>query len=301
VLDMYVACIGNFDGVHLGHRAIMQKTVNIAANLDLQSTAISIVYPWGYYFPNFPGIIYPVAQRLELILATGIERVVTVNMSEIRYLEPEDYISRLMSEGMRAIVVGSDFTFGNGAKGNIELLERISKEGDLRVEIVPDALYDGRRISSSWIRESIAKGDIGLTNSLLGKRYSIRGKVYKDKQLGAKIGFPTANIHRGDERLVIPRSGVYIIMSTIDSRDYFGLLNVGFRPTVNTSEEVKYEVYFFDYSGNLYDRNLELEFLEFIRPELKFDSLGELIEQIKHDERVARRWLEIHLNMLKKE
>jgi riboflavin kinase / FMN adenylyltransferase len=295
---MYAACIGNFDGVHLGHRAIMQKTVDLAEDLGLQSVAISIVYPWGYYFPNFPGIIYPVTHRLELILSSGIEKVMTANMSEIRYLEPEDYISNLIKQGVRVVVVGSDFTFGNGAKGNVRLLKKLSEERDFRVDIVPDAMHDNRRISSSWIREALAKGDIALANSLLGKNYAIRGVVYKDKQLGSKIGFPTANIYRGNERLVTPRSGVYIVRSQIDSRDYFGLLNVGFRPTINTSEEVKYEVYFFNYSGNLYDRKLELEVLEFIRPELKFESLDKLIEQIRHDEKVSRRWLEIHSDML---
>ncbi len=122
--------------------------------------------------------------------------------------------------------------------------------------------------------------------------------MYKDKQLGSKIGFPTANISRGDEKLVTPKSGVYIVKSQINSRDYFGLLNIGFRPTINTSEEVKYEIYFFDYSGSLYDRNLELELLEFIRPELKFESLDDLIEQIRHDVKVSKRWLEIHSDML---
>jgi riboflavin kinase/FMN adenylyltransferase len=219
-------------------------------------------------------------------------------MSEIRYLEPEDYISNLMKQGVRVVVVGSDFTFGNGAKGNVGLLKKLSDERDFRVEIVPDAMHDNRRISSSWIREALAKGDIALANSLLGKNYAIRGIVYKDKQLGSKIGFPTANIYRGDERLVTPKSGVYIVRSRIDSRDYFGLLNVGFRPTINTSEEVKYEVYFFNYSGNLYERKLELEVLEFIRPELKFESVDKLIEQIRHDEKVSRRWLEIHSDML---
>lgn len=295
---MYVACIGNFDGVHLGHRAIMKTTVDVSESLKMQSTAISIVYPWGYYFPNFPGIIYPVAQRLELILATGIERVITANMAEIRYLEPEKYISGLVKQGVKAFVVGKDFTFGSGAKGNVDLLERLSKEMDFGVVVVHDTLHNERRVSSSWIRESLVKGDIGLANTLLGKKYSIRGKVYKDKQLGSKIGFPTANISRGDEKLVTPKSGVYIVKSQINSRDYFGLLNIGFRPTINTSEEVKYEIYFFDYSGSLYDRNLELEVLEFIRPELKFESLDDLIEQIRHDVKVSKRWLEIHSDML---
>lgn len=292
--DMYVTCIGNFDGVHLGHRRIMKRTVELAERLGVRSSAISIIYPWAYYFPNFPGIIYPVSQRIELILSTGIHKVITANMAEIKHLEPREFVTGLIEQGVNGIVVGRDFTFGNGAKGNTALLEEMASEMGFFVDTVPDCMLDGRRISSSWIREALAKGEIRQANALLGKRYSIRGRVYRDQQLGSKMGFPTANITRGEERLVTPKSGVYIVKSNIEGKELFGLLNVGFRPTVQVTEEVKYEVYYFDFYGDLYDKNIEIEFLEFIRPELKFDGLQLLIEQIKHDEKIARRWLELH-------
>lgn len=291
---MFATCIGNFDGVHVGHRDIMRKTVQLARKLDVKSTAISIIYPWAYYFANFPGIIYPVTQRIELILSTGIEEIVTVDMAEIKHLDPRDYISDLAKQGMKGLAVGKDFTFGREAKGKVALLKELSKEYDFELEVVSDAMLGGRRISSSWIREALLKGEIRLVNELLGRRYSIRGRVYRDQQLGSKIGFPTANLTRGTEQLVAPKSGVYIVRSNIKDLVRYGLLNVGFRPTVGYSQEVKYEVYYFDFSGDLYDEYLELEFLEFIRPELKFESLILLVEQIKHDEKIARRWLQLH-------
>lgn len=295
---MPVACIGTFDGVHLGHRDIMQRTVSLAREMNTRSVAVSIIYPWAYYFPNFPGIIYPLSKRTELIISAGIDEVVTANMSEIRYLEPEEYITDLIKQGVKGIVVGSDFTFGNGARGNVALLEELAVKMGFNLQVVPDSLYDNRRVSSSWIRESILKGEIGLANALLGQRYSIMGRVYRDQQLGSKIGFPTANISRGEEKLITPKSGVYIVRSEINERSYYGLLNVGFRPTVGTASEVKYEVYYFDFSGNLYDMTLELELMEFVRPELKFENLELLISQITHDEKIARRWLEMHSDEL---
>lgn len=288
---MFVACIGNFDGVHLGHRSIMKKTVELSKKMGMTSTAISIIYPWGYYFPNFSGLIYPVSQRVQLIFSTGIENVITTDMAEIRHLSPEEYIERLMGKGIKGIVVGRDFTFGKMAAGNADTLKEFSQKYNFTFEIVDDVHLDSKRISSSWIRELIAKGEIKTANKLLETPYCIYGTVYSDQKLGRKLGFPTANIARESENLVNPRPGVYIARSSIENTTYYGLLNIGFRPTVKITEDVRYEMYYFDYSGNLYDKKIEVEILDFLRPELKFDSLEKLIEQIHHDESFGRSWV----------
>ncbi|ACR80778.1 riboflavin biosynthesis protein RibF [Kosmotoga olearia] len=287
----FTVCIGNFDGVHLGHRKIMSETLKLSRKLNVCSTALSIMYPWGYYFPNFPGLIYTIAKRVELILSLGIKNVVTVDIEEIKDIEPEEYILALINQGMVGLVVGEDFTFGKGARGNTELLRELSRKLKFELVIVPHLKRDGRKISSSWIRELLAQGKIELANELLGSPYTISGKVYQDNRLGTKLGFPTANISRGIEKVVTPRSGVYIVKSIIGSRLYYGLLNIGFRPTVNFSKEIKYEVYFLDFSGDLYGKRLEIELLKFLRPELKFASIDELVHAIRRDERIARKWV----------
>ncbi|AKI96551.1 riboflavin biosynthesis protein RibF [Kosmotoga pacifica] len=288
---MFVACIGTFDGVHLGHRKIMAETIEVASELGVNSTAISIIYPWRYYFPNFPGLVYPVSQRIELIINAGIENIVTVDMAEIRDIEPEDYILFLLEQGLKGLVVGEDFTFGKRARGNADILKEMSEKYGFTLRLVPKLEYQGKRISSSWIRGAIARGDIKLANKLLGEPYTIYGRVYRDKRLGSKLGYPTANVSRGNDKLVYPRPGVYIVRSVFDGREVFGLLNVGFRPTVNPSEEIKYEVYYLDFNENLYDNIIEMELLEYLRPELKFNTIDELTTAIARDEKIARNWI----------
>ncbi|OAA29735.1 riboflavin biosynthesis protein RibF [Kosmotoga arenicorallina S304] len=293
---MFVACIGTFDGVHAGHRKIIDEAVNLSKNLKANSIAISMIYPWQYYFPNFPGLIYPVSQRIELILDTGIEDVITVNMAEIKDIEPEDYISSLLSQGLKGLVVGEDFTFGKNARGDVKMLSRMAADYGFELKTIPKQTYQSKRISSSWIREAIARGDIKLAGKLLQRPYHIFGQVYRDQGLGGKLGFPTANISRGEDKLVHPRSGVYIVRSIIDNETVFGLLNVGFRPTINPSEEVKYEVYYLDFEKELYSKVIEMDLLEYLRPELKFNTLDDLIKAIKRDERIARAWIAKHLS-----
>ena len=222
---MFVACIGNFDGVHLGHRAIMKKTVELSLRMGMTSTAISIIYPWAYYFDNFPGLIYPVSKRVKLILSTGIENVVTTDMSEIRDISPEDYVFNLVKKGIRGVVVGKDFTFGKKAAGNISTLKELSTRLGFAFEVVDDVQLDSKRVSSSWLRELIARGEIRTANRLLEIPFTIYGKVYSDQKLGRELGFPTANIAREKEALVVPKSGVYIARSEISGKIYYGLLN----------------------------------------------------------------------------
>jgi len=269
----------------------MEETVKLAAKLKVNSVAISMIYPWQYYFPNFPGLIYPVSQRIELILNMGIDNVITVDMAEIKDIEPEDYVKSLLSQGLKGLVVGEDFVFGKHARGNVEMLLKMAAEYGFELRVIPKQTYQSRRVSSSWIRETIAQGDVKMASKLLQKPYHIYGRVYRDQGLGSKLGFPTANISRGEDKLVHPRSGVYIVRSTIEGQTVIGLLNVGFRPSINPSEEIKYEVYYLDFEKKLYNKIIGMDLLEYLRPELKFDTLNELISAIKRDEKIARTWI----------
>ncbi len=288
---MFVSCIGNFDGVHIGHRKIMNETAQIVKKEGFVSKALTINYPWGYFFENFPGLIYPISQRIELIKSTGIEDVQILDLKEIKDLSPEVFFKLLLEKGVKAVVVGDDFTFGRNAAGDIETLKMLSKRHSVKLKVIQGVKYDGKRVSSSWIRETISRGEVELTNSLLGDNYKIYGRVYRDKNLGNVLGFPTANIKRGEGNLVNPKPGVYIVSSCIDGVRYYGLMNAGYRPTINYSEKMKYEVYFLNFSGSLYERQLSIKFHRFLRPELKFDSVERLVKEIKRDEKIARSWI----------
>ncbi len=296
---MYVTCIGNFDGVHIGHRKIMDETVKLAGKSRFPSRALTINYPWGYFFENFPGLIYPISERIELIKSTGIKEVQILNLKEIKDLSPDDFFVLLLENGVKGIVVGDDFTFGRKAAGDINTLEGLSKKHSVELKIIEGVKYREKRVSSSWIRETISRGEIELSNKLLGENYKIHGKVYKDEKLGNILGFPTANIERGEANLVHPKPGVYVVSSYIDKVQYFGLMNAGFRPTINYSERMKYEVYFLDFSGSLYDKDLSIKFHKFLRPELKFDSLDNLVKEIQRDEKIARHWIKSNRDMIK--
>ncbi|MFW6119635.1 MAG: riboflavin biosynthesis protein RibF [Petrotogales bacterium] len=298
---MLVSCIGNFDGVHIGHRKIMSETVKLAKKAGFVSKALTINYPWGYYFENFPGLIYPISRRLKLIQSTGIKDVQILDLNEIKDLSPDEFFKLLLESGVKGIVVGDDFTFGRKAAGDIETIKMLSKSHSVNLKVIQGVKYDGKRVSSSWIREAISRGDIELSNTLLGENFTIDGRVYSDKKLGNVLRFPTANIERGSCDLVKPKPGVYIVSSCIDGVEYFGLMNAGFRPTVNYSERIKFEVYFIDFSGSLYDRDLSIKFHRFLRPELKFDSIDKLVKEIQRDERIAQRWIKNNKEIIKDE
>jgi riboflavin kinase/FMN adenylyltransferase len=288
---MLVACIGCFDGVHIGHQEIIRTTIRKAKEDKLSPKAISILNPWASFFPNFPGLIYPVHKRFQIIHSLGINEIEELDLSEIRDTPPQVFIESVLAGGVKSIVVGRDFTFGRHASGDVALLDQLAPELGYELVEVPEIVMDSRKVSSSWIRELLAQGAVEKASELLGRPYSIVGKVYKDKLLGRKLGFPTANITPRGVPLARLRPGVYIVNSVIDGVVHFGVLNAGFRPTVNPSTEIKYEVHFFDFSADLYHKYLEIELLHFIRPELKFDTLSELTRRIAEDVHVAKTWL----------
>ncbi|TYB84133.1 MAG: riboflavin biosynthesis protein RibF [Kosmotoga sp.] len=296
---MYVTCIGNFDGVHIGHRKIMSETVKLAKKSGFTTRALTINYPWGYFFENFPGLIYPISQRIKLIQSTGIRDVQILDLNEIKDLSPEEFFKLLLENNVNGIVVGDDFTFGRKAAGDIDTLKKLSKNHSVELKVIEGVKFKEKRVSSSWIRETISRGDIEISNTLLGENFTISGRVYRDKKLGNILGFPTANIKRSSGDLVKPKPGVYIVSSCIDDMEYFGLMNAGFRPTINYSERMKFEVYFLDFSGSLYDRNLSIKFHRFLRPELKFDSVEKLVKEIQRDEKIARRWIKNNKEKIK--
>ncbi|MBT1247277.1 riboflavin biosynthesis protein RibF [Thermosipho sp. 1223] len=284
---MRVLTIGVFDGVHIGHVEILNTLKKMAETFQSKPEIYTIVFPMEYYIGNFDGLLIPLEDRITLLEMYG--DVFTLNLEEIKDIEAKNFFE-FLSKDTTGIVVGKDFRFGKNAKGDIKLLEKLSKEEGIKLKIVDDLIVDRERVSSTLIRKLIKEGKVKKANKLLGRAYPIYGKVYKDKQLGKKLGFPTANIRRGKE-LITPKFGVYLCRVYTPKR-YYGLINIGLRPTIEKTKNVKYEVYILNFEGNLYGKEIRVELLDFLREEKNFSSIDELIKQMHEDKKIARKILE---------
>jgi len=245
-----------------------------------------------YYKQNFDGLITSVTERIS-ILQEKVDTVETLDLIEIKDLDPHTFFKEwIENRKVVGLVVGEDFRFGRGGEGDVNLLEKLCKESGIELVVVKDVKISGERVSSSIIRKLVKEGKVEEASKFLGRPFRVTGKVYKDTGFGHKIGFPTANIDRGHELLVIPRFGVYSVKVTLPwGEERVGVANIGTRPTIG-GEEVKYEVHILDFNGDLYGRCLKMDLIKFLRPEKKFRSLEELKEAISEDVKKVKEHVE---------
>jgi riboflavin kinase/FMN adenylyltransferase len=287
-----VVTIGNFDGVHRGHQNIMRRTVELAR----QTESLSVVFTFDTHSESLLGeqplLLNTPLLRHEFLARQGIGQLLEIKFNRnFARLEPEHFFQTWLVEGLhvKAVVVGYDFRFGAGRRGDFILLQRLGLDKQVMVERV-SPVYEGKEIiSSSKIRQLLAEGCIELANQMLGYAFIVEGEVVSGEQRGRKLGFPTANIHLAPEYL-LPCYGVYLVKMTVDSKSYFGLANVGIKPTFGRYLPVV-EVYLFDLEINLYGKTARVEFLKFIRPENRFSGPEALKAQIQCDIEAAKSYL----------
>ena len=290
-----VATIGNFDGVHLGHRAVFQRLLAKGRDLGLPATVITFEpQAMEYFAPEAaPARLTRLREKLAALQACGIERVVLLEFGhKLAQLEARAFVEELLVEGLAArhLLVGDDFRFGRGRKGDFALLRTLGAEHGFVVEDLHTITHGAERVSSTRIRETLARGELDLARHLLGRPYRICGRVAHGNQRGRTIGFPTININL--HRRVSPLHGVYAVMvDGLLDRPWPGVANIGLRPTLGELPRYLLEVHLFDFAGDLYGRHAEVEFRLKLRDEQKFASFDELRARIEVDARAARDYL----------
>ena len=295
-----VATIGNFDGVHVGHRAVFQRLRTRGRELGLPSTVITFEpQPLEYFAPGAaPARLTRLREKLSALQAVGIERVVLLQFGpRLAQMTAQAFVAQLLIDGLgvQFLLVGDDFRFGRGRAGDFALLREIGSVQGFDVEDLHTITHGEERISSTRIREALSRGDLGNARHLLGRPYAICGRVAHGHKRGRTIGYPTANLNR--HRRVSPLRGVFAVMvDGVGERSLPGVANIGTRPTVNGDHRYLLEVHLFDFSGDIYGRHARVEFRLKLRDEKKFDSFDELRQQIDLDATAAREFLGVPKN-----
>ena len=287
--------IGMFDGVHLGHQQVLKQALADARQHNGLSLAITFDrHPSTVLNPaKAPQLIYSLPQKLREIGAVGIDAILLIPFTREFSQKPgERFVRELTAElgNVYSICVGSTFTFGHKRSGNVDLLKSLGAELKFQVHGLAAVSLAGQIVSSTRIRERIAAGDLNAASQMLGRAYSISGKVTHGDKLGGKLGTPTANIDVTG--LITPPNGVYAVQARVGNTLHPAVANLGYRPTVKeASPALRFEVHLLDFSGDLYEQELEISFAEFIRGEERFESLDQLKAQMNRDKETARRIL----------
>jgi riboflavin kinase/FMN adenylyltransferase len=290
-----VVTLGNFDGAHLGHQAIFARTVARAAEIGGTPVVYTFdPHPMKVLSPEGgPSLLCTFDKKMELFVSRGIKIAILADFTRaFAAMHPRDFALKLMNGlGMDTVVVGYNYSFGQGKAGSIDYLRKMGEEMAFRVEVIDPVMLEGERVSSSLIRRTLAEGDVEKAARLLGRRYSVAGRVERGHHRGGTaLGFPTANLKTPSE--VIPAVGVYAALARVEKgAPLGGVVNVGFNPTFNRDDLI-IETHLFDFHEEIYGGELEIFFVQRLRDEMSFSSVEELRGQIGVDVAQARRILE---------
>jgi len=280
--------IGTFDGIHIGHQKVIKNLIESAKRKDASSVLLT-------FFPHPRMVlqkdvdiklINTIAERTQLLKKTGLDALViqpfTPAFSEYSAF---DFVKKIFIDKLHVskLVVGYDHHFGKNREGNFEQLKTYGEAFKFEVEKISKQDINNIAVSSTKIRKAIENGEIEKANSYLGYNFMLTGEVVQGKNLGEKIGFPTANLHIKESYKLIPKTGAYVVKATIENKTLFGMMNIGFRPTVSGKSQT-IEIHFFDFNENLYGETIQVEVLSFLRNEHKFKSIEFLQQQLKEDQ-----------------
>lgn len=290
-----VLTIGNFDGVHLGHQALLSLLTDKARALGLPAVVLTFEpHPREYFSPaDAPARLASLREKLLLLSAAGVDRCHVCRFDARFAAQPaQAFIDDILVRGLgvRHLFIGDDFRFGARRQGNFAMLRAAGAEGGFGVESMPTLAVAGERVSSSAVRAALAEGDLAHAARLLGRPYSIAGRVSHGDKLGRQLGFPTANIQMKHRRPAL--GGVYVVsVEGLASGPVAGVANIGLRPTATANGRARLEVHLFDWTQDCYGAHIRVHFLHRLRAEQKFPSLDALRAQIALDSQTARDWL----------
>ena len=287
-----IYALGFFDGVHLGHQALLRECRHLADQHGCNAGAVTFTtHPDALVFGKASGLLNTREDRKQLLHAYGMDLVLELPFDRaLMTTHWSSFLRQLVDAGGAGFVCGSDFRFGAGSSGTAKKLAAFCKSRQLSWAVVPEQTMDGERISSTRIRRFLEQGNMAQVNRLLGHPYILTGQVVSGQQLGRTIGIPTANLQLPEE-LIAPRFGVYACKCFVNGKEYMAVTNVGTRPTVNGSN-ITVEVHLLDFSADLYGSTLTVAFCQFLRPEEKFPSLEELQREIQKNALQTRKFFE---------
>lgn len=284
-----VATVGFFDGVHIGHRFLIEELKAIAKEQNLKSTVITFAtHPRKILKSDFqPELLTTLDEKLTQLESTGIDACVVLEFTPgMAQLSAYEFLKTILSEQyqVRTLLVGHDHRFGHNRAEGFPEYQKYGEE--LGIEVIQAKRYtivNDRHISSSTVRQALQAGDIEHANRLLSYEYSLSGKVIKGFMVGRGIGFPTANLLPDDTDKLVPANGVYAVRVKRGEKYYKGMMNIGNRPTLDNGENISLEVHIIDFNEDIYDETLQIDFIRKIRDEKKFNSLDELVKQLQKD------------------
>jgi len=289
IVQQPVITTGVFDGVHKGHVEILERLKKSASKINGESVIVTF-WPHPRLVLNQDNsikLINTLDEKLFLFEKSGIQHVVIIPFTEeFSKLSSHQFMEDIMVNKLKVnhLIVGFNHHFGKGREGNFELMQQYSKQFGFTLEKLDAQLVENEKVSSTLIRNALNDGDVTSANKYLGYNYSITGKVMEGRKIGRTIDFPTANIKVNHDFKLVPKIGVYAVEVTVSGTNYPGMLNIGYRPTVETnSVQVTIEVHLINFNGDLYHKDLTLIFKQRIRNEVKFDSLEQLKQQLNAD------------------
>ncbi|MDQ1167886.1 bifunctional riboflavin kinase/FAD synthetase [Flavobacterium sp. SORGH_AS_0622] len=283
-----ILTLGTFDGVHIGHKKILERITQNTENGKYESLVLT-------FFPHPRMVLQEkseikllntISEKTELLEATGIENLIVHPFNEsFSRLTAEEFVHTILVDKfqIQKIIIGHDHRFGRNRTANIDDLIAFGKEYDFEVEQISAEEIQDVSVSSTKIRNALKEGNMALANEYLGYNYFLNGTVVKGKQLGRTIGFPTANIYIEEDYKLIPKIGVYVVKAVVNEEIVYGMMNIGFNPTVNGDKQT-IEVHLFNFDKDIYDQNIKVSLLHYIREEQKFGSVDALKAQLHQDQ-----------------